>query len=291
MSKTPEEYFQNAEFSTEPDEATEFTQAERAFLEKYLGIEEEDILEKLGIDAPVEAESVPLVEEEPEPEAEAEAAPPEPEPEAAPPEPEAEAAPPEPEPEAAPPQPEELVQEAAREAVEEVGRPEEAAEAVEEEAEAEPTLDAELRSAAELQLVSFYIGEQEYTTPIQSVQEVVRYVEPTKLPETPSYLAGIVNLRGRVTPVLYLREMLKIPQQAEHGERFIIVCHSRGMQVGLLVDKVATMYRVRQDKIEWNIESRLGGDVEFVTALMKKDEDELVGVVSAEKIIDKVVAK
>jgi len=318
MTKTPEEYFQDQEFQPQPDTREEtFTEAEKAFLEKYLGLEEPGILEKLGIDVPVEARSVPV---EPGPLAEPEPGPAleealeeafdeapgsevEPEPAAQP------DAMPEPEPESASELPEE----------EPAAAPEEEAEAepvVQEDAgaaqdheaadelrtaTAEPELELEdqLRQQESLQLVSFYVGYQEYTLPIEAVQEVVRAVKPTKVPEAPAFMAGMVNLRGRVTPLVRLDELLGIERgrtgtdgEKDDGEdRFIIVCSQGGLQVGLQVRKVATMYRVAQSNIEWNIESRLGGAVELVTALMRRPDDSLVGIVSIDRVVERIMKR
>ncbi len=272
MSKTPEEYFQEQEFQAEPQVQEEgLTEAERAFIEKYVGLEDADILEKLGIDAPAEATSVPIPEPVLEPEPEIEPAP-EPIPE---PEPEVEAA----------------------VHAEGIAAPEAAEALVPLE---EVPLERQLQKRDDLQLVSFFVARNEYTMPIQAVQEVVRAIKPTQVPEAPSHLAGLVNLRGRVTPVIRLDVLLGIERAEEERERiaagetvdkFIIVCRKRGLQVGLLVREVATMYRVSQDRIEWNIESIMGGNIEYVTALMRREDDILVGILSIDRIVEKLLKR
>ena len=286
MVKTPEEYLQDQDFLAEPEEeAEELTSAEKAFFEKYLGMEEEDILEKLGIEAPAEVESVSLETVEPAVEEVREFEPaPEPVLE------EAEAL----LEEEAPAQEEAALAGESREAgVEETGQA--APEAVQE-TEAALSEDDLLRREQELQLVSFYIEKQEYTVPILSIQEVIRYVEPTKIPESPPYFVGIVNIRGKVTTVISMAVLLGVKERAgsENGnapdDNFIIICRRGSVQVGLLVRDVSTMYRVRQQDIEWNIESRMGGDIELVPALWKAGEN-LVGIISVERILDKVLTK
>lgn len=155
-------------------------------------------------------------------------------------------------------------------------------------------LDVELRERAELQLVSCYVGHQEYTVPIDAVQEVVRAVKPAQVPQAPSFVAGLVNLRGRVTPLVRLDVLLglkRAEEETEAEDRFIIVCRRKGLQVGFLVRNVATMYRVEQRRIEWNLESRLGGTVELVTALMRKPDDSLVGILSIDRIVDRLLKR
>ncbi len=257
MSKSPEEYFQTHEFETQAQEQ-QISEGERAFLEKYVGVEEGDVLEKLGLEAPVDARQVVL---------------------------------------------DEAVDAATGEqvAVEEV-----TVAAPQTEIDLDVTKEFEdfLRTQPELQLVSFFMGHQEYTVPIQAVQEVIRFVEPTSLPESPPYLAGMVNLRGKITACVTLATLMGIETPAEDGEegegmepvemadaaqsKFIIVCQRQGVQVGLIVEQVATMYRVPQDQIEWNIEQRMGGMVEIITALMRRG-DELLGIISVDRIVEKVL--
>ncbi len=338
MTKTPEEYFQDQDFQPEPAPQEAFTEAEKAFIEKYLGLEEPGILEKLGIEAPVEATrvSVPLQEfvTESEVVADAEEAdmvsePEKPleqvdeqsrehegeetlsavsavetvEQEAAVSETTADMPLEEPEEaEALLPEPEEAVEADAAfseeyDDVQDVdeGQISPAAEPLAEEL----PLEQRLRRQSELQLVSFFVGKLEYTLPIEAVQEVVRAVKPTQVPEAPDFIAGLVNLRGRVTPLVHLDKLLNISRpdtddqdsEDDGSDKFIVVCRKKGLQVGFLVRELATMYRVPQERIEWNIESRLGGAVELVTALLRRQDDILVGILSIDRAIEKILKR
>lgn len=294
MSKSPEEYFLDEELSPEERaEVVAFSDTERAFLEKYLGLER-DILDRLGIEE-AEPQAVDLAEVEPPPPLEQTAPAEEAESPAA-----EELRQPEPAPE------EEAIHEVVPEAEELAPEPEAVVheeEMAEEEPAfapepvAEPSLDDETRAKTEVQLVSFFLADQEFTIPINAVQEVVRYMEPTAVPESHSYLAGIVNLRGRVTPVLRLGVILgKEEPPADEEESlddeararcFFVVCRKGDLQVALLVERVHTMYRVPQSAIEWNIEQRMGADVDIVRGLLRSGDD-LIGVVSLERLLDKV---
>lgn len=308
MNKTPEEYFQEQEFAAEALETQEeFTSAEKAFIEKYLGLAEDDLLAKLGIDAPVEAKSVPLPSIEPAPATESVV--------------EGDASQPlgEPETEAVEggsdqdavmetgvaPVPEYEEEYGPEETA--YGEPASVSVVPDERDELEPETSAApealpeelsweqaLRDEPEVQLMSFFLGRQEYTLPIKAVQEVIRYVAPTKLPGAGSLFSGVINLRGKVTPLFKLSELIGMkpkpgaaPEDDEQ-DKFIIICRHRGLQIGLIVRNVATIYRTPQKQIEWNIESRLGGDIDLVTALMKTG-DYLVGVFSIDRIFEKVL--
>ncbi|HCG03986.1 MAG TPA: chemotaxis protein CheW, partial [Desulfovibrio sp.] len=73
-------------------------------------------------------------------------------------------------------------------------------------------------------------------------------------------------------------------------DKFIIVCRRRGLQMGMMIERVHTMYRVPQQDIDWAIEAHLGISVDFVSGLLKADE-RLVSIVSVDKILDCVLKR
>jgi purine-binding chemotaxis protein CheW len=148
--------------------------------------------------------------------------------------------------------------------------------------------DEVMRSMAEVQLVSFYLGGQEFALPITVIQEVNRYVEPTKLPTAPAFITGIINLRGRITPLVALRQLLG-SSGGESEDRFIVVAQHKGLQVGLIITAVATMYRAPQEDIEWNIESQIGVTAAYQSGLYKKD-GKLINILSIDRIVTRVLA-
>ncbi|MDE7065021.1 MAG: chemotaxis protein CheW [Desulfovibrionaceae bacterium] len=149
-------------------------------------------------------------------------------------------------------------------------------------------LHDELKSEAVIQMVSFYLDSQVYTLPIAAVQEVIRYMPPTSLPLAPEYVAGVINLRGRVTPLLYLDQLITNTKRAHGEERFIIVCTRHGLQVGLIIDKVHTMYMVKQKQIIWNVESQIGANAEYLCGIVDIN-DRIFGIVSIDMIVDQVL--
>lgn len=152
----------------------------------------------------------------------------------------------------------------------------------------EPDILSQLRSEPDIQLVGFTVGEQEFTVPINVVQEVIRYVAPTQLPAAPYFMAGIVNLRGRITPLVKLNSLIGATGASEEPG-FIVVCRRKGLQLGLMIDKVKTMYRVPQSELDWGVEQHLGSGVEFVAGLMKAENGMLIGIVSIDRIVEKVL--
>jgi len=157
-----------------------------------------------------------------------------------------------------------------------------------EEAPCTPSLSECLKQAQTIQMVAFYLDAQVYLIPTMAVSEVLRYVPPVLLPMAPDYVAGVINLRGKVTPLLYLENLLTTPRKERDENRFIIICSYKGLQVGLIFDKVHTMYTFSQDQIMWDVESRIGASAEYICGLVDVNQS-ILGVVSVDMIIDKVL--
>ena len=146
--------------------------------------------------------------------------------------------------------------------------------------------DEKMRSQLEIRLVSFSLLEREYALPITVIQEVIRYVKPTKLPTAPACIAGIINLRGRVTPLVSLRTLLGIP--GEQDDRFIVVCRHRGLQIGLMIGAVSTMYKAGGDDLEWNVEGNIGVSAHLLMGLYKSGE-KLISILSIDNLVQVVL--
>ncbi|GAB6125263.1 chemotaxis protein CheW [Humidesulfovibrio idahonensis] len=146
--------------------------------------------------------------------------------------------------------------------------------------------DEMMRNQAEIRLVSFSLLGREFALPITVIQEVIRFVKPTKLPTAPASIAGIINLRGRVTPLVSLRLLLGIPGEQE--DRFIVVCRHRGLQIGLMIGAVSTMYKASGDDLEWNVEGNVGVHTHLLMGLYKSGE-KLISILSIDNLVQVVL--
>lgn len=156
----------------------------------------------------------------------------------------------------------------------------------------EPPLETILRQEAQCQMVGFYIGDQEFVVPTKAMQEVIRYETPIRIPLAPPFVTGVISLRGRVTPVVNLRNMLVVNNAPLEGEGCIIICQCRGLQLGFLVEKIHTMYRVDQKDLDWGVEAQLGSNAEadFISGIMKSDGgNRLIGIISVDRIVEYVL--
>lgn len=146
-----------------------------------------------------------------------------------------------------------------------------------------------LRNEPRIQMVSFFVRDQIFLLPVAAIHEVLRHLPLIRLPLAPPFVAGVVNLRGRVTPLLHLDALLTNERHYRYTPRnFIIVCAGDHMQLGLIVDKVHTMYMVEQNKITWNAEVQLGASAEFLCGIADID-DRVCGIVAPDMIVQKLL--
>lgn len=102
----------------------------------------------------------------------------------------------------------------------------------------------------ELQLVIFRLAKEEYGLPITKVQEINRLVPITKLPQTPTFMEGIINLRGRIIPVIDLRKRFSLSADEQSEDNRIIIVEVNGQTVGIIVDAVTEVVRLAGASVE-----------------------------------------
>lgn len=100
------------------------------------------------------------------------------------------------------------------------------------------------------QLVVFSLGEQYYGVSIFSVQEIIRIDHLTPVPRTPSFVQGIINLRGKIIPVIDLKKRFNCSREmAATGEERIIVIEAQGTVMGMMVDQVTEVISVPRSQL------------------------------------------
>jgi purine-binding chemotaxis protein CheW len=135
-----------------------------------------------------------------------------------------------------------------------------------------------------LQLVSFLIGNEEYGVDILYVQEINRMIQITKVPNAPGFVDGVINLRGRVIPVIDLRSRLNIPKKEHDKNTRIIVVEVNNKTVGFIVDAVNEVLRIPKNITEAPPELVSGVNSEYIKAVGKL-EDRLLILLDLEKIL------
>jgi purine-binding chemotaxis protein CheW len=100
------------------------------------------------------------------------------------------------------------------------------------------------------ELVAFKIDAEEFAVDIASVQEINRAVDVTRIPNAPSYVQGVMNLRGKIIPVVDLRTMLGFQTRVADKQSRIMVIEIDGLVAGFLVDSVSEVVRLPASAVE-----------------------------------------
>lgn len=135
-----------------------------------------------------------------------------------------------------------------------------------------------------LQLVSFKIGEEEFGVDILKVQEINRMDQITRVPNAPDYVSGVMNLRGKVIPIIDLRKRFRLPKKERDKDTRIIVVELRSRVVGFLVDAVNEVLRIPKSVTEPPPPMVAGIGSEYITAVGKL-EDRLLILIDLDKIL------
>lgn len=120
-----------------------------------------------------------------------------------------------------------------------------------------------------LQLVTFTMGQEEFGVDILKVQEIIRMMEITKVPNAPHFVVGVINLRGKVIPIIDLRCRFGMPAQEPDNTTRIIVVELANKVVGFVVDSVSEVLRISSDTVEPGPSLAAGEDSEYISGIGK----------------------
>jgi purine-binding chemotaxis protein CheW len=129
----------------------------------------------------------------------------------------------------------------------------------------------EARAAEELQLVVFSLGREEFAVEVTQVREIMRMEEITRMPKSPHFVEGIINLRGQIIAVIDLAKRLNIEAQERGGDTRIIVVEAGDVKVGMIVDSVSEVLRVDAGALEPSPTLATDVSAAFLTGVIKHD--------------------
>jgi purine-binding chemotaxis protein CheW len=135
-----------------------------------------------------------------------------------------------------------------------------------------------------LQLVSFRIGGEEFGVDILKVQEINRMMEVTRVPNAPEYVDGVINLRGKVIPIIDLRRRFGMERKEHDKTTRIVVVELTGKVVGFVVDGVEEVLRIPRSVTEPPPSIVGGVRDEYITAVGKL-EDRLLILLDLDKVL------
>jgi purine-binding chemotaxis protein CheW len=132
--------------------------------------------------------------------------------------------------------------------------------------------------------VTFFLGREEFGLPILRSREIVRVAEITRIPEAPPHVRGVLNLRGRVVPVVELRTRLGLPLAPLTSQSRVIMVEAHGRLFGLLVDRVARIAKIPTVAIKPAPAEALSASTDYVTGIAQRGQ-ELIIILDVDKVL------
>lgn len=134
------------------------------------------------------------------------------------------------------------------------------------------------------EFLTFTLGAEEYGVDILKVQEIRRYDTVTRIPDTPDFIKGVVNLRGTIVPVIDLRQKLKFERADYDAFTVMIILNIAQRVVGMVVDSVSDVMQLSAEQIRPAPEFGASVDTRFITGLGAIDDRMLI-LVDIEKLL------
>jgi len=129
----------------------------------------------------------------------------------------------------------------------------------------------EAKTAEELQLVVFSLGREEFAVEVTQVREIMRMEEITRMPKSPPFVEGIINLRGQIIAVVDLAKRLNLEAAEKGAETRIIVVEAEDVKVGMIVDSVSEVLRVSAEEVEASPTLAADMSAAYIQGVVKKD--------------------
>ena len=137
----------------------------------------------------------------------------------------------------------------------------------------------------EVQLVIFKLGKEAFGVDIALVESIIKMMPVTRLPQAPEFVEGVINLRGKIMPVIDLRKRLAIALSESTRETRMVVVALGATTVAMVVDEVNEVLRINDDIVETPPAISQSVDSRFITGIAKIGE-ELVILLDLSKVLD-----
>ncbi|MGM0470833.1 MAG: chemotaxis protein CheW [Bacillota bacterium] len=126
--------------------------------------------------------------------------------------------------------------------------------------------------SAENQFLTFKVVDEEYGVDVLKVQEIIRYREPTAMPNAPEVIRGMINFRGEVIPIIDLRKKFSLPTCEYDEFTVIVVLEVKDKIIGVIVDEVSDMVSFSEEDIQANLDFGSQVDTRFIKGMARLDE-------------------
>ena len=145
-------------------------------------------------------------------------------------------------------------------------------------------MDVAAKSYYEEKLVCFELAGEVFGVPISMVQEIIRMQEITEIPRAPEFVEGVINLRGKIIPVIDLRKRFGLGAGEQTKNTRIVVIKVGEITVGMVVDAVSEVIRLNDEDIEPPSPIVASLDAEYIKGV-GKIESKLIILLDTEKIL------
>lgn len=122
-----------------------------------------------------------------------------------------------------------------------------------------------------MKYVTFFLDKEEYALPISEVQEINRIAEITRVPNAPTHVLGVVNLRGKIVPVIELKKRLNLGKTDLNKDSRIVIVENGTKIIGLLVDRVSQVLNIGAADIEAAPVEVVQTDENYIKSVCKLD--------------------
>lgn len=136
-----------------------------------------------------------------------------------------------------------------------------------------------------VQLVGFIVGNEEFSVPILSIQEIIKPIEWTRVPRTPSYVLGVFNLRGTVIPLIDLRKKFGLQSEKMTDDSRFIVMRNKYETAGFVIDRLTEAIRLKKHEIGPAPETSMQEDT--LIEGVGKQEGKILTILKVDKLLER----
>lgn len=135
------------------------------------------------------------------------------------------------------------------------------------------------------QFSTFYVNKNLYGIKVDKVQEITKAMSITRVPLSPKYIHGLINLRGQIATAVDLKELFVLPSSSQKEDYINVVCRIKGILISFMVDEISDVIEVEDEFYEETPENIDTNVSQFMDGVYKLKE-QLVSILNVDKIMD-----
>jgi len=134
-----------------------------------------------------------------------------------------------------------------------------------------------------LQVVGFNVGDEEFAVSILNIQEIIKPIDYTRVPGTPTYVLGVFNLRGSVLPLISLRTKFGLSASRYSDDTRFIVIKNGAFTLGFIIDKLTQAFILKEADIDHTLD--MAAEAEGLIYGIGKREDKIITILKADGLL------